>query len=100
MRYILSEQQNERIMKLIKSVGDTYTDEYVVKTDVEVDSANDDSGGTYYILYPIFYLDLEQNYDRNIMNYVRRFSKHDLANFVQSVVGFPIHSHSIRIKMI
>ena len=100
MRYILSEQQNERIMKLIKSVGDTYTDEYIVKTDVEVDSANDDSGGTYYILYPIFYIDFKKDYEHNKMNHIRRFSKHDLADFVQSVVGFPVHSHSIRIKMI
>lgn len=100
MKYIITEQQNERIMKIIKSVADTYTDEYVVKTDVEVESTNDDSGDTYYILYPIFYIDFKKDYEHNKMNHIRRFSKHDLADFVETMVGFPVHSHSIRIKMI
>jgi hypothetical protein len=100
MKYVLTEQQNERIMKIIKGVADTYTTEHVVKTDVEVGSANDDSGNTYYILYPIFYVNLEKSYDSNIMSNIRRFSKHDLADFVETMVGVPVHSYPIRIKRI
>ena len=100
MKYVLTEQQSERIMKIIKSVADTYTTEHIVKTDVEVESANDDSGDTYYILYPIFYLDFKQGYDRNIMNQIRSLSKHELADFVETMVGVPVHSHSARIKTI
>ena len=98
MRYILSEQQNERIMKLIKSVGDTYKDEYVVKTDVEVDSANDDSGGTYYILYPKFYI--EKDMLINLSAGRKGLFKHELADFVETMVGVPVHSSSIRIELI
>jgi len=100
MKYVLTEQQNERIMKIIKSVADTYTTEHIVKTDVEVGSANDDSGDTYYVLYPIFYVNLEQFNDRNIRSQLRRFSKHELADFVETMVGVPVHSYSLRIKTI
>lgn len=100
MKYVLNEKQNERIMKIIKNVADTYTTEHIVKTDVEVESANDDSGDTYYILYPIFYIDFKKDYEHNKMNHIRRFSKHDLADFVETMVGVPVHSYSIRIKRI
>jgi len=100
MKYMLTEQQNERIMKIIKGVADTYTTEHIVKTDVEVESANDDSGDTYYVLYPIFYVNLEQFNDRNIRSQIRRFSKHELADFVETMVGVPVHSYSVRIKTI
>jgi hypothetical protein len=98
---MLTEQQNERIMKIIKGVADTYTTEHVVKTDVEVGSANDDSGDTYYVLYPIFYIkNLEQFNDRKIKNHIIRFSKYELADFVETMVGVPVHSYSARIKTI
>jgi hypothetical protein len=100
MKYVLTEQQNERIMKIIKSVADTYTTEHIVKTDVEVESANDDSGDTYYVLYPIFYVNLEQFNDRKIKNHIIRFSKHELADFVETMVGVPVHSYPARIKTI
>lgn len=100
MKYVLTEQQNERIMKIIKGVADTYTTEHVVKTDVEVESANDDSGDTYYVLYPIFYVNLEQFNDRKIKNHIIRFSKHELADFVETMVGVPVHSYPARIKTI
>jgi hypothetical protein len=100
MKYVLTEQQNERIMKIIKSVADTYTTERIVKTDVEVESANDDSGDTYYVLYPIFYVNLEQFNDRKIKNHIIRFSKHELADFVETMVGVPVHSYPARIKTI
>lgn len=100
MKYMLTEQQNERIMKIIKGVADTYTTEHVVKTDVEVESANDDSGDTYYILHPIFYVNLEQFNDRKIKNHIIRFSKHELADFVETMVGVPVHSYPARIKTI
>ena len=103
MKYMLTEQQNERIMKIIKGVADTYTTEHIVKTDVEVESANDDSGDTYYVLYPIFYVNLEQFDDRQfddrkIKNHIIRFSKHELADFVENMVGVPVHSYPARIK--
>jgi hypothetical protein len=100
MKYVLTEQQSERIMKIIKSVADTYTTEHIVKTDVEVESANDDSGDTYYVLYPIFYVNLEQFNDRKIKNHIIRFSKHELADFVETMVGVPVHSYPARIKTI
>jgi hypothetical protein len=100
MKYVLTEQQNERIMKIIKSVADTYTTEHIVKTDVEVESANDDSGDTYYVLYPIFYVNLKQFNDRKIKNHIIRFSKHELADFVETMVGVPVHSYPARIKTI
>ena len=87
-------------MKIIKGVADTYTTEHVVKTDVEVGSANDDSGDTYYVLYPIFYVNLEQFDDRKIKNHIIRFSKHELADFVETMVGVPVHSYPARIKTI
>lgn len=85
-------------MKIIKSVADTYTNEYVVKTDVEVESTNDYAGDTYYILYPIFYI--EKDMWINLSGKRKRLFKHELADFVETMVGIPIHSSNMRIELI
>ena len=98
MKYILSEQQNDRIMKIIKSVANTYTNEYVVKTDVEVESTNDYAGDTYYVLYPKFYI--EKDMWRNLSTRRKNLFRHELADFVETMVGVPVHSSPMRIELI
>lgn len=93
MKYIISEEQNDRIKQIIKYVAETYTNNFVVKTEVEVEEAKDAAGETYYKIYPKFYV-------KGMMGPDFSYTKHLLAQFVEDMVGVPIYSASARIKNI
>lgn len=90
IKYIITESQNDRLKQLIKDVAETYTSRVVKKTEVEVEEAQDSTGMTYYILYPKFHIKGMKGPDFHM-------TRHLLAQFVEDVVGVPIHSASMRI---
>lgn len=92
MKYIITEQQNDRIKEIIKQVAETFTNDYVKKTEVAVEEGEAMMGGTYYILHPIFYV------TERTMGPDFHLFKHQLAQFVEDMVGFPVHSHTATIK--
>jgi hypothetical protein len=92
MKYIITEQQNDRIKEIIKQVAETFTNEYVKKTEVAVEEGIAMMGGTYYILHPIFYV------TERTMGPDFHLFKHQLAQFVEDMVGVPVHSHTATIK--
>lgn len=93
-RFIITEQQNDRIKQIIKQVAETFTNDNVVKTEVAVEEGKDMMGGVYYILHPIFYVT-----ERTAGPDFHLF-KHQLAQFVEDMVGAPIHSATATIKNI
>jgi len=90
MKYIVTENQNERIIKLIKQFADTYTEDGIVRTDVEVEYSAEKN---LYVLYPIFYI-------KRTGEFPYQMYKHRLAQKVQNYTGFPVHSASARVKVI
>ncbi len=92
MKYIITEQQNDRIKEIIKQVAETFTNDYVKKTEVAVEEGEAMMGGTYYILHPIFYV------TERTMGPDFHLFKHQLAQFVEDMVGVPVHSHTATIK--
>jgi len=40
MKYIITEQQNDRIKEIIKQVAETFTNDYVMKTEVAIEEGN------------------------------------------------------------
>lgn len=100
MKYILSENQNERIMKIIKEVAERFTNKFIVRTEVEVESKVDDSGETYYVLYPKFFVEQVYGVDWEEFKKTKNNFKHELADFVENFVSIPIHSYPARIKII
>lgn len=90
MKYIVTENQNERIIKLIKQFADTYTEPGIVRTEVEVEY---DPKRELYVLYPIFYVKRKGDFSYQVY-------KHILAQKVEDYMGFPIHSSSARVKVI
>jgi hypothetical protein len=91
-RFIITEQQNDRIKQIIKQVAETFTNDNVVKTEVAVEEGKAMMGGVYYILHPIFYVT-----ERTAGPDFHLF-KHQLAQFVEDMVGAPIHSATATIK--
>ena len=92
MKYIITEQQNDRIKEIIKQVAETFTNDYVMKTEVAIEEGNAMMGGTYYILHPIFYV------SERTMGPDFHLFKHQLAQFVEDMVGVPVHSATATIK--
>ena len=92
MRYIITEQQNDRIKQIIKQVAETFTNDYVKKTEVAVEEGEGMRGETYYILHPIFYV-TERTKGPSF-----HLFRHQLAEFVEDMVGFPVHSATATIK--
>jgi hypothetical protein len=94
MRYIITEEQNNRIKEIIKQVAETFTNDYVMKTEVVVEEGKAMMGGVYYMLHPIFYV------TERTMGPDFHLFKHQLAQFVEDMVGAPIHSATATIKNI
>jgi hypothetical protein len=90
MKYVITEDQNNRILKLIKQFAENYTEEKVIKTEVEVEY---DSKKDLYVLYPIFYVKNKKGFPHHIY-------KHMLAQKVEDMIGVPIHTAAAIIKEI
>lgn len=90
MKYQISEQQNERIFDIIKNVAEQYTNDNIVKTEVVVSATTDAGGDVYYVLYPTFYVKGGMGPDFHIW-------RHNLAQYVEDVLGFPVHARSARL---
>jgi hypothetical protein len=90
MKYIITEDQNNRILKLIKQFAETYSGGQVIKTEVEVEY---DSERDLYLLYPIFYVKNKKGFPHHIY-------KHMLAQNVEDMIGVPVHTAAARVKEI
>jgi hypothetical protein len=90
MKYIITEQQNNKIIDMIKDFANTYAEERVVRTDVEVEY---DPKRELYLIYPIFYVKNKERFPTHIY-------KHLLAQKVEDYFGVPTHSTSARVKEI
>ena len=90
MKYIITEQQNKNLIKLMKEFANQYSEERVIKTDVEIEySPEKDS----YILYPIFYV-------KNRKNFPHHIYKYRLSERLENMFGVSVHSTSGRVKEI
>ena len=90
MKYLITEQQNNKITQMIKDFADSYSEERVVGTDVEVEY---DPKRELYVIYPIFYVKNKKNFPHHIY-------KHILAQKIEDYLGIPVHSASARVKEI
>ena len=87
---MITEQQNDRVIDMIKQFAEQYTERGIVSTEVEVEY---DPKKELYILYPIFYVKERGKFPYHIF-------KHALAQKVEDYMGFPVHSASVRVKVI
>lgn len=99
MNYIISEQQNERILNIIKNVAESFTNKFIDKTEAEAESKIDDSGETYYVLYPKFFVKQVYGIEWEEFRKTKNNFKHELADFVETMVGVPVHSYPARIEI-
>lgn len=90
MKYIITEEQNDRVIELIKKFASTYSEERVIRTEVEVEY---DSKRDLYILYPAFYVKDKTKFPHHIY-------KHIIAQRVEDMFGVPVHSGPARVKEI
>ena len=90
MKYLITEQQNNKIIQMIKDFADSYAEERVVRTDVEVEY---DPKRELYLIYPIFYVKNKEKFPTYIY-------KHMLAQKIEDYLGIPVHSMSARVKEI
>ena len=90
MKYIITEQQNDRVIDMIKQFAEQYTEPRIVRTEVEVEY---DPKRELYVLYPIFYVKRKGDFPYQVY-------KHSLAQKVEDYMGFPVHSGSARVKVI
>ena len=90
MKYLITEDQNNRILKLIKQFAETYGGGQVIKTEVEVEY---DPERDLYLLYPIFYVKNKKGFPHHIY-------KHMLAQNVEDMIGVPVHTAAVRVKEI
>ena len=87
-KYIITESQNDRILNLIKQFAETYVEGQIVKTEVEVEY---DSRRKLYVLHPFFHVKNRGRFPRDVY-------KHALAQYVENMVGVPVHTSSARVK--
>jgi hypothetical protein len=92
MKYIISEEQNDRIKEIIKSVAETFTNEFIVKTEVEVQEARGMRNELYYEVFPIFTIKGALGPDFHLF-------RHQLAQYVEDYVGVPVHGRAAKIKL-
>lgn len=57
MKVVISQEQNDRLMKLMKEYADTFNRYPVKKTETSI--KYDPSFGGYYVIHPTFYMDDE-----------------------------------------
>ena len=83
----------QRMKNLIKEVGSRYkSDPWIVKTKIlDVEKKYGMRYEVYYTIWPEFTIrDLEGNFPH--------IEKHLLADFIESMIGVPVHSNSARIE--
>jgi hypothetical protein len=97
MKYVITEQQNDRVIDMIKQFAEQYTERGIVRTEVEVEY---DPKKELYILYPIFYVKERGKFPYRIFKHALAQFKHALAQKVEDYMGFPVHSGSARVKVI
>ena len=90
MKYLLTEEQNNRILQFIKQFAECYSEEPVIKTEVEVEY---DPERDLYVLYPIFYVKNKKGFPHHIY-------KHMLAQNVEDMIGVPVHTAAARVEEI
>lgn len=92
MKIVITESQNDRIIKLMKQLGNDYTDSEgrILKTDIEVEYLPERE---LYMIYPIFYVKSRKEFPYN-------FYKHVLAQRLEDVFGVSVHTASARVKVI
>jgi hypothetical protein len=82
MKVIITEQQSNRIMNMIKEFGGEFSDERVVHTEVNVEYH---SKRKMYHITPIFYV-------KNKKTFPYSFYRHMLAQRIEDYIGAPVHS--------
>jgi hypothetical protein len=90
MKYIITEQQNKNLIKLMKKFANQYSEEQVIQTDVEIDYSPEKD---LYILYPIFYVKNKKTFPHHIY-------KHRLSERLEDMFGVSVHSAATRVKEI
>jgi hypothetical protein len=90
MKIVITEQQNDRLMGLMKNFADQYKEEGVIQTEVDIEYSPEKD---LYILHPIFYVKSKVKFPHHIY-------KHALAQHVEDMFGVPVHSASVRLKKV
>jgi hypothetical protein len=90
MKVIITEEQNERIIKLMKNFANQYSEERVIRTDVEIEYLPERGQ---YIIYPTFYVKSKNKFPHHIY-------KHILSQNLEDMFGVPVYSTSARVKEI
>lgn len=82
MKYVITEEQNNRIMRLIKQFANSFAGDKVVRTEVEVEYKPENN---LYILHPTFYVRKKDGFAHYIY-------KHILAQRVEDLLGVSVHT--------
>jgi hypothetical protein len=84
MKYIITENQNERVINLLKQFGNEYTDSEgrIVKTEIDVKFIPDRN---LYLIYPTFYVLTKKGFPYNLY-------KHILAQNLEEFFGVSVHT--------
>lgn len=90
MKIVITEEQNNRLMGLMKDYANQYAEHRVEKTDVEIEYSPERD---LYLIYPLFYTKNKENFPHHIY-------KHILAQRIQDIFGVPVHSRPARVKEI
>lgn len=90
MKYLITEEQNNKIIDMIKDFANLYVEERVVRTEVEVEY---DPKRELYVIHPIFYVKNKHNFPHGVY-------KHMLAQQIEDYMGIPVHSASVRVREI
>lgn len=87
MDIVITESQNDRIIEMMKQYANQYSEERVIRTEVEI-GYNRERG--LYLIYPIFYVKNKEKFPHHIY-------KHMLAQRMEDMFGVPVHSGSPKV---
>ena len=91
MKYIISEDQNEKMINLIVKIGEKFVSGPVVKTEL---FAKHNYKLGYYVIYPTFYV------NKNREDEFGLFSQHELADYIESYLGVPVSAATVKVKWV
>ena len=92
MKYIISEDQNEKMINLIVKIGEKFVSGPVVKTEL---FAKYNSEWGYYVVYPTFYVNSEKVY-----YFSSSSTKYDLVDYIESYLGVRTSVGSTKVKWV
>jgi hypothetical protein len=92
MKYIITEEQNNRIRELIKKVAENFTNEQVKKTEVFVQERIRNGKVDDYVLYPTFYI-IGKKKDLDVIDLRLEF-----ADYVENIIGIGMYAGNARFK--